>query len=351
MTYSLIDKTILNIGFHSLIGQEMISSVEDLLLAKKTRTITIEQPIFLTGLARSGTSLLLRLLVKTNQGTTHTYRDMPFVLCPIFWKMISSNWYLSSEDKERSHKDGLKINFDSEEAFEEIIWKHFFKTKYSENLIQPIGREDQNDEFNLFFVNHIKKMMLKNNTANNKLPIRYISKNNANISRIQYISNIFKDAVFVVPVRNPVTHVRSLMNQHKNFSEIQSRDNFSKKYMDYLGHYEFGKSFKRINFRNKYEKDSASWPLDNEAFWIDYWCDAYKSLMDLHDKGSNIVFVIYEHLCNDPKNTLNELFSRLKWGSDTINDILPIIKRCEIDQSSPPIYQRALELYNRLNEV
>jgi len=352
MSYSTIDKIFLNIGFHSLIAQEMISSIEDIISAKKINSISIIKPIFLTGLARAGSSLLLRLLTSTNQLATHTYRDMPFILCPMLWKKISSRHYLYSKERERTHSDGLKINFDTPEAFEEVIWKHYFKDKYSKNLIHLTDQENENEEFELFFHSHIKKIILNSISSKKRLEMRYVSKNNANISRIKYISKIFKDAFFIVPVRNPVEQVRSLMRQHENFLKIQSHDNFSKKYMDYLGHYEFGKSFKRINFKEKFSDNTLSWDHRNEDFWIEYWCDAYESLRDLYQEGVNIIFVIHERLCNDPHSVLSNLFSRSHLNPHSINkNMLSIIKAKNEKTVSPTIHKRSLEIYEQLKQL
>ncbi len=353
MAYSQTEKLIHRIGFHSLAGQELMSSMTDLLYASKIGSIPVKKPIFLTSLARSGTSLLLKLLIKSDQLVSHTYRDMPFLLCPLFWRNISSRFYVYSEEQERAHKDGLKINFDSEEAFEEILWKYFFKDHFTKNLIQPIDEECHHEEFEKFFVNHIRKIIFcERSSRQGHNPLRYVSKNNANFTRIPYISNIFHDAIFVIPVRNPVAHVRSLMNQHKNFLEIHLHDKFAKAYMNYLGHYEFGELFKRINIGKKNEERGFPWDLSDETFWVEYWCDVYQYLIDLSKKYKNIIFVSYENLCNDPENTLRNLFSRLELDNHCLQDVIPLIKACKRDEHQySAIYMRAIDIYAEFKNI
>ena len=41
-----------------------------------------------------------------------------------------------------------------------------------------------------------------------------------------------------------------LMHQHQKFSILQKNNQFIKKYMNWLGHYEFGLIHKRFKFEN-----------------------------------------------------------------------------------------------------
>ena len=73
--------------------------------------------IFITGLARSGTTILLNALYKSNIFASLSYADMPFILAPNLWSKIS----LSKRDsalKERAHGDGIKVSKESPEAFD-----------------------------------------------------------------------------------------------------------------------------------------------------------------------------------------------------------------------------------------
>ena len=47
--------------------------------------INLQSPVFVTGLARSGTTILLEQLARTNVFATHRYRDFPFLHTPIWW--------------------------------------------------------------------------------------------------------------------------------------------------------------------------------------------------------------------------------------------------------------------------
>ena len=45
-------------------------------------------PVFVTSLPRAGTTILLEILAALPEFATHTYRDMPMVLCPMLWSRI-----------------------------------------------------------------------------------------------------------------------------------------------------------------------------------------------------------------------------------------------------------------------
>ena len=80
--------------------------------------------VFITGLARSGTTILLNALYKSNIFASLSYADMPFVLAPNLWSKISLKRG-DTELNERAHGDGIKVSTDSPEAFEEVFWKTF----------------------------------------------------------------------------------------------------------------------------------------------------------------------------------------------------------------------------------
>mgnify|MGYP003319039763 CR=1 FL=1 len=83
-----------------------------------------EDHVFIAGLARAGTTILLNALYESNIFGSLSYSDMPFVLAPNLWSKISFN-KKNLELKERAHGDGIKVSTESPEAFEEVFWKTF----------------------------------------------------------------------------------------------------------------------------------------------------------------------------------------------------------------------------------
>jgi len=48
-------------------------------------TQTNDNHVFVSGLARSGTTVILNAIYKSNQFASLSYKDMPFVLAPNLW--------------------------------------------------------------------------------------------------------------------------------------------------------------------------------------------------------------------------------------------------------------------------
>ena len=57
-------------------------------MSRRLDAIPIDRPIFVTGLARSGTTILLTVLSRSAGVATHRYRDFPFLDIPLLW-----NWF------------------------------------------------------------------------------------------------------------------------------------------------------------------------------------------------------------------------------------------------------------------
>ena len=91
--------------------------------------ISNDDHIFIAGLARSGTTILLNALYKSNVFGSLSYSDMPFVLAPNLWAKISPS-KVNLEFKERAYGDGIKVSAESPEVFEEVFWKTFADEKH-----------------------------------------------------------------------------------------------------------------------------------------------------------------------------------------------------------------------------
>src|SRR3546814_6546092 len=86
--------------------------------------------VFVTGLARAGTTVMLRHLHRSGAFRSLTYRDMPFVLAPNLWQRFSARWQERQEERLRAHGDRLMVNADSPEALEEVFWRIFTGREY-----------------------------------------------------------------------------------------------------------------------------------------------------------------------------------------------------------------------------
>ncbi len=308
--YSGLEKTLHSLAFKSWSLQTSLSGLESQIYRKELSTIEIRKPVFVTALPRAGTTLLLELCVETNEFASHTYRDMPFILIPLFWNSFSRLFRSSGTYQERAHGDGMMISIDSPEAFEEIIWKGFWPSRYQEDRIVPWTNPPYPD-FEEFFYDHIKKILFLRSSAESSRS-RYISKNNANISRIEYLKKAFPDSIIIVPFRNPLQHASSLMRQHNNFLKIHDEDSFALRYMKDIGHFDFGKNLRPIDFDEWFSSRQAGNP-ETLVFWLQYWISSYNYLLE--NAGHNVSFFSFDTFCNSPGKSLEKLGTVLEMNN------------------------------------
>ena len=122
---------------------------------------------------------------------------------------------------------------------------------------------------------------------------RYLSKNNQNTKRIDYLIKNYPNSKIIIPFREPTQHAFSLYNQHKKFISLQKKDDFNRKYMFWIGHSEFGTDYNCIS------KNNIVYENSNEFnHWLEQWYLSYKMLKQ-YKKSSNVFFVCYEKLCRD----------------------------------------------------
>ena len=271
--YSLIQRFLHRTVLSSKFIREIMFDAEQSFFLNKDENFD-DNHVFVAGLARSGTTVLLNAIYQSNQFASLTYDDMPFILAPNFWSKISpkKNQY---NIQERAHGDGVSISTKSPEAFEEVFWKTF-----DDNL--KIRKE--------LFVKFISLILKKNKKK------RYLSKNNQNIRRIDLLCEIFPYSVVLIPFRNPHQQALSLFTQHSKFSKSQNEDPFMRDYMNWIGHSEFGLDYKKIHSSNlKYPNES------DLNHWLEQWYLTYNSILELSEKHREIYLIGYESLCGNPK--------------------------------------------------
>jgi hypothetical protein len=307
--YSALDRFLHRLALGNLELQKSIADMEDRMHAATLRRIVIEQPVFITSLPRAGTTLLLELLVGTGAFAAHTYREMPFVLCPMIWKSVSGGFRRKASLHERAHGDGVEVGYDSPEAFEEVIWKAFWPQKYQPARIGIWSQADRNAEFEAAFRDHMRKLVaLRTDRGTTK---RYVSKNNANIARLPLLAALFPDSAIIIPFRDPAAHAASIARQHANFLSLHARDAFARKYMEWIGHYEFGQAFRPFAFcgaRPECEPDME--------YWLEYWVRAYTFVLDTAPRQA--VFLDYDRLLDSSKAVFERLAAVLGIPADTL---------------------------------
>jgi hypothetical protein len=284
-----------------------LGGIETDILEDRLEKVRIDRPIYICGLARAGTTILLELIGSLPQIATHRYRDYPLIYTPYLWDMVLSRMpRRAAVPSERTHLDGIMVTPESPEAFEEVLWMHFFAGAHDPARSSLLGATTENPAFETFYPDHLRKLMVVQHAS------RYAAKGNYNIARLAYILKLFPDARFLVAVREPAAHIASLMKQHALFCEGERRNPRMLAHMRRVGHFEFGLDRRPINLGPETAEVLALWEAGEEVRgWAVYWRSIYSHLLgQLAQRpalGEAVLPVRHEDLCERPLETLTAL--------------------------------------------
>lgn len=291
--------------------------------------VKIEQPVFVAGLARSGSTILLETLARHPDAATHRYRDYPPVFTPFLWNRFVD---LAPGSKnvavERTHADGIEITPESPEAFEEMIWMAFFDHLHDIDHSNVLGGDVSNPAFENFYKEHIRKLIHVRGGR------RYISKANYLVTRMEYLLSMFPDARFVLPVRDPVWHIASLAKQHDLFCRGEAGNPKALHHMQHVGHFEFGLDRRPINTGDVHATQEIAelWQTGKEVEgWAKYWSNLHHFLADRLEANEALraatLVVHYEDFVANPRSILEKLFTHtgLANASPIIDAVAPTI--------------------------
>lgn len=291
-SYSALDRAVHRLAFANRTFQLAAADMESTFFAKRFRHISVDRPVFVTSLPRAGTTLLLEVLSRLPGFVSHRYRDMPFVLAPLLWTTFSRSFRRQAGLRERAHGDGMNVGYDSPEAFEEILWRFAWPSKFTDSGIRLWSGSEDPGDFRKLFTEHMQKLVASRGGAESA---RYISKNNANISRIPFLSKLFREGTILVPFRHPVDQAQSLLTQHRRFVDIHAKEEFSRRYMEDIGHFEFGALHRPIQFEGLQEA-TGRYSKDSLEYWMAYWMVAFTHVLRFKD---DVVLLCYEKCCED----------------------------------------------------
>ena len=281
--YNSIQKFLHDIVLGKKFINKSLYEIEKIFFLKKKK-IKNENHLFITGLPRSGTTSLLNFIYSSNKYASLTYRNMPFLLSPHFSKLFNTK---SIKRRERIHGDGIIYDINSPEALDEIFFNNDIDFVKSELIV---------------YIQLILNSVNKN---------KYLSKNNLNFNRIDLINPILPNSKFLILIREPLQHAYSLLNQHLNFCKLQKKDDFIRRYMNYLGHFEFGlshKSWKTPLIYNNFNK------ID---YWLEQWLLIYQNIFKKYQYHKNCLFIIYEKLNNS--DYLETIIEKIGLKNENLN--------------------------------
>jgi hypothetical protein len=313
-----------------------LGDVESMVLSPQFSQYPITKPIYICGLARSGSTLLHEVLTSHPNVATHRIKDYPFVSTPYWWRHATAFTH-PTQARERPHRDKMMVTSESPDSIEEMLWMAFFPGCHDPRRDNRLQSADRNRAFDVYYLNHLRKLLLAEKAK------RYAAKANYHVARLGYLIRLFPDARFVIPVRAPTGHISSLVRQHQWFSSGHRQSPKSLALMRRAGHFEFGLDRRPINLGDceRVNRILAAWAGGNEILgWSYYWDMIYRYLADLLESDQRIrkasIVVRFEELCKSPSETLRRVLAHCE-----LPDAKPLIEKFAPTIRHPNYYKSA----------
>ncbi|MEM6971426.1 MAG: sulfotransferase [Pseudomonadota bacterium] len=296
--YSRLDRLLHRLALGNRAVAEMTFDIEQARVKPDAAAVAEGRHVIVAGLARAGTTVLMRRFHASGAFRSLTYRDMPFVLAPGLWGQLSGRGRSATATAgERAHGDGVMVDADSPEGLEEVFWRVFAGADYlkADRLVPHRADAELIDAYRRFVGSVLASGTAAAATTVPGAPTRYLAKNNNSILRLPALVEAFPKALVLVPWRDPLDQAHSLLAQHRRFGDPAHDHPFTRAYMGWLGHHEFGPGHRP--FRVGAVTSAPSTPPDTLDYWLGLWTEVYGWLAETAPAG--VRFVGYEALCED----------------------------------------------------
>jgi hypothetical protein len=336
--YSRADRLLHHValGFRPLL--EVSFDIERALHGKAAAELPAPAPVFVTGLARAGTTILMRVLHGTGRFAALSYRDLPFPLAPNAWSRSSAGSRRALPTRERGHGDGLTHDLDSPEAIEEVFWlgKEGPRYRLPRGLAPVVPQPESIEDF----CDYVRLVLLRYGKP------RYLSKNNNNLLRLPALVQAFPDARLLHPFRDPLQQAASLRDQHRRACALAAQDPFRARFMHWLGHHEFGAGQRPFLLPGAPPADADRDGLD---YWLQLWTSVYSHLLEQPEAVTRRqLFVEYERLPVDSRRQAERLGRYLQLDVPIGFERFQLAPTRVPGVVNPQLYEQACEVHARL---
>jgi hypothetical protein len=278
-------------------------------IAQELSQVSLKAPIYVCGLARSGSTLLHEIISSHPNVATHRIKDFPMIFTPYWWRRATAN-LRPKAPHERSHRDQMMITTESPDSVEEMLWMAFFPHCHDPAGSNLLRAGESHPAFETFYHAHLRKLLLAENRS------RYAAKANYHVARLPYLVRLFPDTRILIPVRSPEGHIASLMRQHQWFSQGHRANRRALAFMQRSGHYEFGLDRRPIHLGDDQKVGAVlgAWEAGEEVRgWAKYWAmvhDYLARLLAADEKVQAASLVVrFETLCEAPADTLRAVLA------------------------------------------
>lgn len=337
-----------------------LARLETASVADDIEGVDIDRPIYICGMARSGSTVLLEMLADVPGLVSWRYSDYPLQWLPYWWNALRRRLPLPAPAlAERAHRDRLLVGPDSPEAFEENFWQAFFAGRHDESLDQTLDTQVEHAPFARFYRDQLRKLLGVRQGR------RYLCKGNYNLARIGYLHRLFPGARFLVPVREPVAQVASLLKQDRWFQRWSAADARIGRHLARLGHYEFG-PHKRVQHCGDAAAAQAirsAWDAGDTAYgyalqWREIYAAYLRALHAVPGLREVCLLVRYDALCAQPEQGIARIAGHLGLAASEAQALsaqwfgrlsppdydtgFDAVTRTRIEQVTAPVWQELL---------
>jgi hypothetical protein len=235
---------------------------------------------------------------------------------------------------ERAHGDGIAVNLDSPEAFDEVFWRVF----HGKDYIRPHGLLPHRPGTEAIArYRDLMRLVLRRSGKS-----RYLAKGNNNILRLATLAKAMPDCTFLLVIREPLAHADSLLRQHRR--SATNTDSFRRDYIRWLAHHEFGSDHRPFRFG-----ELPDWEPDRLEYWLATWLACYRELEPVAESCPNVLVVPYERLCSEPR-TWAALCERIEIEAVERTEI-DVVARVAPDPEDRGLAQAVKSLHSRYQQL
>ena len=121
--------------------------------------------------------------------------------------------------------------------------------------------------------------------------------------------------------------------------------------MEGIGHFDFGKTLRPVDFEGWYDRSKYHNPKEI-GFWLEYWCATYRSLIG--EAAQRVALLNYDAFCAEPGRGLERITQFIEVGNKSaflaqVQRIhAPSSHELEDDRLDETLVEEAKALYSRL---